>query len=142
LFLASSAGCKENSLSNEISVLLVMLLSIAIFLVASKGWQGSSFLIKTYLLTTVLISSVYYFLPAVLNSKENIQKNTEKFKMFQKIQSDILAYSTIYQRGENVKVDCVLTSNYNLITANFDIFTTIDEAKINSNMQDVLKNIK
>ncbi|MBK7389087.1 MAG: hypothetical protein IPN13_07890 [Bacteroidetes bacterium] len=124
------------------SILFTTLLTIAIFLVVNKGWQTSQLILKTFLLTTVVLSSIYYFLPNVLNNKENLQKNSDKVKAFQKIQSDILIFSNKYNQADKEKLDSALTSNYEQIILNFDFITTIDNSKLNSNPQDLLKSIK
>lgn len=124
------------------SILFITLLTIAVFLVANKGWQNTSILLKTFLLTTIVLASIYYFLPNVLNNKENFQKNTDKVKAFQKIQFDILAFAGTINQVSQAKIDSTLNSNYNQITTNFDFISTIDASKLNSNPQDLLKTIK
>lgn len=124
------------------AILFTTLLTLAVFLVASKGWLNSSQLLKTFLLTTLMISSIYYFLPNVLNNKENFQKNSDKVKVFQKIQTDILIFLNTFNKNDKLKMDSTLTSNYNQIISNYEFITTIDNSKINSNPQDLIKTIK
>jgi hypothetical protein len=123
------------------SILFTTLLTVAIFLVVNKGWQSSPLTLKTFLLTTVVLSSIYYFLPNVLSNKENLQKNSEKVIAFQKIQSDILSFSSVYNPEEKVNLDSILINNYNQIILNFDFITIIDNSKLNSNPQDILERI-
>lgn len=120
------------------SIIFTTLLSIAVFLVANKGWQTSPLILKTFLMTTVVLSSIYYFLPTVLSNKDNIQKNLNKVIVYQKIQSDILSFSSTYNPTDDCKTDTILKSNYDKIVSNFDFIITIDDSKLSSNLQDQL----
>ena len=50
------------------SIVFITLLTIAGFLIVTNGWQNSALVLKSFLLTTIVLSSIYYFLPNVLNN--------------------------------------------------------------------------
>jgi hypothetical protein len=124
------------------SIVFMTLLSIAVFLIANKGWQNSSILLKSFMLTTIVLSSVYYFLPNVLNNNENLKNNMEKVKVFEKIQFDILSFANKVSQMDNSKIDSSIASNYDRISTNLDFLTTIDNSQLNSELTNLLKSYK
>ena len=124
------------------SILSITLLTIAVFLIANKGWQNSSILLKSFLLTSIVISSVYYFLPNVLGNNANLKNNMDKVKVFEKIQADILSFSNNIAQTDNAKIDSSITSYYDRIATNLDFLTTIDDTKLSSEITGLLKDYK
>jgi len=124
------------------SIIFITLLTIAVFLIANKGWQGSSPVLKSFLLVSIVLSSIYYFLPTVLNNNENLKNNMEKVIVFEKIQTDILSFSNKVSQVDNSKIDSSITSYYERISTNFDFLTTIDNSKLDSEITNLLKSYK
>jgi len=124
------------------SIIFITLLSIAVFLIANKGWQNSPVVLKSFLLTAIVLSSVYYFLPNVLKNEENLKNNMEKVKVFEKIQCDILSYLNKISREDAARVDSSITAYYDRISGNLDFLTAIDDSKLNSEITDLLKSYK
>jgi hypothetical protein len=124
------------------SILFTTLLTIGGFLIANRGWQNSSVVLKTFLLTTIVLSSVYYFLPKVLNNEENLKNNIEKVAEFEKIQSDILTIANSIKGMETTQIDSSITSNYNRISTHLDFLTTIDDSELQNEFGELLKQFK
>ncbi|HTF81845.1 MAG TPA: hypothetical protein VL947_08975 [Cytophagales bacterium] len=125
------------------SILFTTLLTIAVFLVANSGWQNASLLLRTFLLMTILMASIFYFLPTVLNNKNNLQSNVDKIKTYYKVQSNILNFSNLYiSSKKKLKADSAISSHNIIITNNFDVSITIDDSKISTNPADMLQGIK
>lgn len=122
------------------SIIFVTLLTIAVFLIANIGWQGSDLVHKSFFLTTIALSSIYYFLPSVLNNKENLKKNTEKVIEFEKIQLDILSFSNKIELMDIENINDIITSNYENISTNLDFLNTIDDSKLINEMNILRKN--
>jgi hypothetical protein len=124
------------------SIFFTTLLTIGGFLIANKGWQNSSIVVKTFVLTTVVLSSVYYFLPKVLNNKENLKSNIEKVAEFEKIQSDILSIANSIKGMEMTQIDSSITSNYKRLSTHLDFLTTIDDSELQNEFGKLLKQFK
>ncbi len=123
------------------SIFFTTLLTIAVFLVSNKGWQSSSLILKVLLLTTIFLSSIYYFLPSVLENKENLQKNIEKFVVFQKIESNIVHFSGLMKQSSQATIDSAIASNYNQIASNYDFIVAIDNSKVSFDPTKTLQEI-
>lgn len=124
------------------AIVFTTLLTISAFLIGNEGWRNSSPLLKAFFLSTAALASVYYFLPNVLSSKDNFQKNVEKVKIYQKIQLDILAFYSVYNPLDKVKIDSAIISNYRQISNSYDLITIIDNSKVNTDPQLLIKSIK
>jgi hypothetical protein len=124
------------------SIVFITLLTIAVFLVANKGWQNSSIILKAFLLSNIVLSSFYYFLPNVLGNKENLKNNMEKVRIFEKIQFDMLSLSYNIMQQDNKRVDSSIASYYDRISINLDFLTNIDDSKLNSEFSTLLKDYK
>jgi hypothetical protein len=122
------------------SILFATVLAIATFLLISSGWQNATSLIKTFFLTTIFISSFYFFLPTVLNNKENYALNLKKGKTFNQIQLNILSFSTKQYSGRQDSLSKFLGRTFDDIAANFDLETVeIHYEKLGDNPQNFLK---
>ena len=124
------------------SIIFTTFLTIAVFLIANKGWQNSNLILKSFLLTTIVISSIYYFLPNVLNNKENLKNNLEKVRVFGKIQYDILTLSNKIKQIDSVQIDSAITSNYERISKDLDFMSTIDNSKLQSEYTNLMEQYK
>lgn len=124
------------------SILFITLLTIAGFLIANKGWQNSSLILKSFLLTTIVFSSVYYFLPEVLNNKENLNDNIKKVVEYEKIQSDILTIANRIEQMDSIQIDSSITYNYERISSHLDFLTKIDDSQLQNEFADILKQFK
>lgn len=118
-----------------------ILLSISLFLIVQKGWSNSSFFIKEFFLLSVFISSIYYFLPIVLNSQDNIRQNIEKVKIYQGIQLDILSYQNIFDSLNRTQRDTVITNINNRIKNDYDFLISIDPSKVNISPLESIKEL-
>lgn len=123
------------------------ILVIATFLLITTGWRESSLLIKTFFLTTILISSFYFFLPTVLNNRDNYALNLKKVKTFNQIQMNILSFSaqlpTKKYLNNSDSLSAFLVRSYDNIASNFDLETVdIHSEKLGENPADILKSIK
>ncbi len=122
------------------SILFATILAIATFLVISSGWQNSSQLIKTFFLTSILISSFYFFLPTVLNNRENYALNLKKGKTFNQIQLNILTFSTKPYYNNSDSLSKFLGQSFDDIANNFDLETVeIHYEKLGDDPQKLLK---
>ena len=99
-----------------------ILLSIAIFLIVQKGWSLSQYPIKVFFIASVFTSSLYYFLPLVFNNKDNVQKNIDKVKIVQGIQTDIVSYYVSFNNLSKSKQDTVIVQINNRIKDNYDFW--------------------
>ncbi|NIF05166.1 hypothetical protein F3J23_06890 [Chryseobacterium sp. Tr-659] len=122
------------------AILFTTLLTVAVFLVVNKGWQNSGLIFKTFLLSNIILASIYYFLPNVLSNKDNLANNMEKIKVFQNIQSDIISVSYTIKNLDEKKTDSAILSHFNRISVNVDFPTTIDNTKINNELSKLLEN--
>ena len=121
------------------AIIFTILLSIAVFLIANKGWSNSGIVLRAFLLSSIAISSAYYFLPQVLSNKENLSDIVAKIKEFQKIQSDIMSVSVQLKQIDEKKTDSLISDFFNRISNNIDFPTAIDDSKIHSEMADLRK---
>jgi hypothetical protein len=121
------------------SIIFTTLLTISAFLIGHKGWQTSSIILKSFLATTVVLSSFYYFLPNVLGNKQNLKENMDKVKVMSKIQFDILSLSHQLPSANHVKIDSAIASYYSRISSNIEFITTIDDSSLNSDVKKLLE---
>ena len=121
------------------AIIFMVLLTVAVFMVANKGWQNTPVLIRVFLLGTVVLSSLYYFLPNVLNNKENIRNNLDKVKLYQTLETDMLSFSNTIGRQPVEAIDSTITNNYKRISNNLDFLTTIDDSKLGNEVSSLLK---
>lgn len=106
------------------SVLFTTLLAIASFLVINDGWQKAGIVLKTFFLTTILISSFYFFLENVLENKKNLATNLQKAKIFQHTQFNILYFANSPDVAKTDSLNKFLKNNYADIAENLDLLTT------------------
>jgi hypothetical protein len=124
------------------SIFLTTLLTIAIFLLANKGWQNSSIVLRSFLLSTIVLSSIYYFLPNVLNNDKNLEKNMDKVLTYVKIQSDILTFSNVIEKATEAQIDSVIAYNYKEISDNLSFPSNIDDTSLQDKFSDLMKQFK
>ncbi len=122
------------------SILFATILAIATFLLISSGWEKAKPLTRTFFLTSVLISSFYFFLPTVLNNRENYALNLKKGKVFNQIQLNILSFSTKQYSNRADSLSKFLGRTFDDIATNFDLETIeIHSEKLGDNPQNLLK---
>lgn len=121
------------------SIVFTTLLTIAVFLMTNKGWQNSNIILKTFLLSNIVLSSIYYFLPNVINNKVNLNSNILKIKSFQILQSNITQTSLKLDSINDKKVDTLISSYFDTISSNIDFPATIDDSKIHEELLDAKK---
>lgn len=124
------------------SIFLTTLLTIAIFLLANKGWQNSNMVLRSFLLTTILLSSIYYFLPNVLNNGQNVEKNMDKILVYVRIQSDILTFANEIDEASEQDIDSVIAHNYREISDNISFPSNIDDSSLQDKFSDLMKQFK
>jgi len=124
------------------SIIFTTLLTIAIFLIANKGWQKSNLILKSFLLTTIILSSIFYFLPNVMSNKENLKNNSEKIKIYGKIQTDILKISNKLEESTAKQIDSIISNNYDRISNDLDFFNSIDDSKLQNEYINLMKQYK
>jgi hypothetical protein len=125
------------------SVLFTALLAIASFLVVNDGWQKADPLLKTFFLTTVLISSFYFFLASVIENKKNVETNLNKAKTFETIQLNILSDANNKNLANADTLNKFIRSNYSDIADNLDLVTTdINTDELGGNPTKNLKGLK
>jgi hypothetical protein len=123
------------------SILFITLLSIGGFLVVNAGWSNTSLLLKSFVLSATFVSSIFYFLPRVVCNEKNISKNANKVIAFQSIQSEILVIAMSYNSIDKSKINSMVANIYKLIAANYDFINTIDNSKLNTSPQEILKSL-
>ncbi|MFD2938237.1 hypothetical protein [Spirosoma flavum] len=123
-------------------VVFSALLAVIVFLIAQKGWATSDAIIKVLFLLVSTTASFYYVMPLVFNNKENLQKNIDKIKIFQGLQSDILTFSSSIDKASQKKIDSMIVNINSRIKDNYDFPITIDPTKADIIPSSVLKTIK
>lgn len=121
-------------------ILFATFLTIAVFLVANKGWQNCSLVLKTFLLANIVLSSIYYFLPNALKNEENLKNNIEKIRMCHDLQTDILSFLNTYYEKEttNKQIDSAIITNFKRISKDRDFLNSIDNSKISSEINSLI----
>lgn len=105
------------------------------FLIAKKGWDNTSnFYIKAGFLIVFFFSTLSGVVQAVSNTKENTQKNMERYYYYNGLQIEIYDYLVDNQgflgRKEYNKIDSFLSATNKAIKNNPDIYFDIDIDKV------------
>ena len=113
------------------SIVFGTFLAISTFLLISKGWGNSTLLIKTFFVSSVLISSFYFLLPTVFKNEDNYKANLEKVKTFNEIQLNILSFSVSKKVNNKDSLSNFISMGYSDISSIFDLGTVeIDTEKL------------
>lgn len=112
------------------SIVFTTLLSIGGIFLANKGWQTADPLLKAFLMTCIGISSIFYFLPKVLNNDENIKNCAEKVKSFENTQLEILNICHHRPSLHDTIMDSKISTIYSKISSDFDFMTDLDYSAI------------
>jgi hypothetical protein len=120
------------------SIIFTTLLTLSVFLMAHKGWSSSGIILKTFLLTNIVLSSIYYFLPNVLKNEENLTSNIEKAAKMEQIQSDMLVVATRFNSLENEEIDSAIASFHKSISENIEFKISIDNSRIQNDQTDLM----
>ena len=123
-------------------IVFITLFIVALFLVITRGWQHLPLVLKSLFLTTLVLSSISYFLPEMLINKNYQRTNMEKVKVFEKIQFDILSLANNINQLNSAAVDSSISSYYSRISENIEFLTTIKDEKLDNELKDVLKKYK
>lgn len=120
------------------SIVFTTLVTVGIFLISNKGWKNSDLVLKTFFLTTIVLSSIFYFLSNVMNNKENLNNSTDKIIKLEKIQLDILKVANKIDQLDTLQIDTLIETHYNQISSNLEFITKIDNKQLNEHFLSIM----
>ena len=124
-----------------ISVIIVFttLMSISIFMISHKGWNGSSIQIKVFALTVIILLGLANLINTVIKPKQSFNAYAQSVKKSSDNQIKIFNLINDYNKIPMEKMDSVISRNFNDLNSNVDLLPNIDEEKISSSSIDIKK---
>lgn len=115
--------------------LISILTGVFAFLIVKKGWDNTTnFYLKSGFLILFFFSTLSGVIQAVSDTKQNAQKNIERYYFYNGLQMDIYDYAKDNQgflrKKEYAKIDTFLHNQNKFIKNNPDIYFNIDIDKV------------
>ena len=122
-----------------IAVIIVFttLMSISIFMISHKGWNGSSVYVKVFGLTVIILLGLANLINTVVKPKENFNTYVQGVKKSSANQIKIFDMINDYNRIPAEKMDSVVSKNFEDLNYNVELLPNIDEEKLSSSSIDV-----
>lgn len=122
-----------------IAVIIVFttLMSISIFMISHKGWNGSSVYVKVFGLTVIVLLGLANLINTVVKPKENFKTYVQGIKKSSSNQIKIFDMINDYNRISAEKMDSVVTKNFEDLNFNVELLPNIDEEQLSSSSIDV-----
>lgn len=131
---------KYLSLYNGLLVVIIsftMLMSISIFMISNKGWNGSNYAIKLFAINVVIILGMSNLVKAVIKPQENFEKYFASANKSEHNQFKIFKVINEYDQISSKKMDSIILQNYYEINSIAEILPQIDDKNISISSFDI-----
>ncbi len=135
-------GRKHAALSDSLFFLIVIFtaaMSIIIFAISSKGWDGSNRVLKAAAITVAILLGVSNLVNSIMKPKENYITYFKKADISERSRYEILKTTLRIDELNQAKVDSIITNNFDRLGKISETLSTYNETEISTT--DLMKNL-
>lgn len=120
-------------------IIFSTLMSLCVFAISSKGWNGSDFALKSVALCVFVVMGLSNLINTVQSPKHNIKLYLEKADNNFKAQVAIVKLYVSFDEKNEKEIDELVNKNFDLISKISDILPQTNEGGIQENALDAQK---